>query len=346
MTLIMLTALIALISITHADDFSSANYLNLSANEKMDKLWQKISENQTPFGFYSKFEILKIFLSDLWVTFNEKGDVMPNGRKKLIHTKGNIAKAVFIQDPDSPYTGIFKGSNNLLIRFSIAKEQDTTKTSAEDALGNFTPGISLKFLRNGLHSANLVAMFNTAGQNSWNPFKNDFTNVFNLIDNGDFTQKALAAKFASVTSMVSSVGVKDIAQYDESGKEISEPKFPFKLIFRPSSDVANKFPDTFDMSFTEQLKTITPGTVIYNVYAIDEPGCDEKKIGHIKITTNLITSNFGDEKLFFRHGLVDDDNVNKDWAQYRDSFSLFGGISQGKVAPKKSGCPLNSLLDL
>ena len=38
------------------------------------------------------------------------------------------------------------------------------------------PGMGLKFLRDGMDSANLLAMFAVEGQESWNFFKNDFSN--------------------------------------------------------------------------------------------------------------------------------------------------------------------------
>lgn len=41
---------------------------------------------------------------------------------------------------------------------------------------HITPGIGLKFLRDGIDSANLVAMYSVAGQDSWNFFANDFSN--------------------------------------------------------------------------------------------------------------------------------------------------------------------------
>lgn len=327
----------------NCQDFSSENYLKLSSNEKLSLLWNEISKDQTSFGFYSGFEVAKIFLSDLSVTFNHKGDVLPINRKKLIHTTGNIAKAEWISTGDHPYTGIFTGSTNMLLRFSIAKKIDSSKKSADGALGNFAPGISLKFLRDGTDSANLVAMFSTGGQSSWNPFKNDFTNNFSL-GNPSLAEKALATKFSSVTNNISAVGLKDMAQYGQDGKKIENIKFPFKLIFRPASDVNSKFSDEYTEYFTEQLLKINPDTVLYNIYAIDSPGCPEVKIGKIVTKTNLIKSKFGDEKLFFRHGLIDDDDAGKDWAQYRDYFSFFGGATPAKKPQAKSSCPFAKLL--
>ena len=54
-------------------------------------------------------------------------------------------------------------------RLSLALEPDTEKL-------NTAPGMGLKFLRDGVDSANLVAMYSVDGQESWNFFKNDFSN--------------------------------------------------------------------------------------------------------------------------------------------------------------------------
>jgi hypothetical protein len=338
----MLIVSIALLTLVCSKDFSSETYLKQSAYEKMNQVWTEVSKDTTPMQFYSPLEVAKIFLSDLKVTFNYKGDVLPEDRKKLIHTLGNIAQADWVSTGDHPYTGIFKGSTQFLVRFSVAKQMDTSKTKAQEALGNFAPGISLKFLRSGVDSANLVAMFSTGGQASWNPFKNDFTNNFRL-NSPSVAEFALSAKFSSVTNNISAVGLKDMAMFDQDGKKADDLRYPFKLIFRPTSEVNNRFSEDFTQEFTHQLAGIVVGTTLYDVYAIDKPGCPEVKIAKIITKTKMINSKFGDEKLFFRHGLIDDDDKGKDWADYRDYFSVFGGLTSAKIAKPKSACPFASL---
>lgn len=71
---------------------------------------------------------------------------------------------------------MFKGAKSALIRLSVAKKADFTKTSAIEALDNFTPGFGLKLLRDNLPSANVVSMFGVNGIPSWNFFAKDFFN--------------------------------------------------------------------------------------------------------------------------------------------------------------------------
>ena len=86
-------------------------------------------------------------------------------RFKFLHSVGLVSKFKYETVANAEgYTGIFEsGCDNGIMRFSTATNFDSTKTSAEGAWANFIPGIALKFLRNGVHSGNLVAMYSVNG---------------------------------------------------------------------------------------------------------------------------------------------------------------------------------------
>ena len=317
-------------------DFSSQTYQNLSSKAKMDSLWNKITENETPLEFYGAGKQATIFIENMKDSFDVTGDEFQNGRLKLIHTVGRIAKAEFISSGDHGYSGVFEGSTQLLVRFSCAKEPDYKKSTAEGAFDNFTPGMALKFLRDGHPSANLQAMFSVNGQSSWNFFKNDFSNH---VESGiGFALKALALKFSSATDYVQTMGLRDLAIINEKGGIRSPAKYPFKLIFRPTPDVKNRVPDNFTVDYMTQLGSITSGTTIYEVYAIDQPTQKEKKIGIIKTTSKMASSHWGDESLFFRHNYMDADlKENPSWTNYVPKFSIFG--SSNTTEGEKKKCP-------
>ena len=103
---------------------------------------------------------------------------------KVIHTVGAVGRVEWRDVGGHNYSGIFKGAQHGLARcfpfflvkydlkqhrLSLALEPDTEKL-------NTAPGMGLKFLRDGVDSANLVAMYSVDGQESWNFFKNDFSN--------------------------------------------------------------------------------------------------------------------------------------------------------------------------
>ena len=78
-----------------------------------------------------------------------------------------MGKVKFNPSSGSPYTGIFKGADLGLIRLSSA-----TEPTPDTKLG---PGMGLKFLRDGVDSANLVSMYRVDGQpGDWNFFANSF----------------------------------------------------------------------------------------------------------------------------------------------------------------------------
>ncbi len=72
-------------------------------------------------------------------------------RIKYVHTVGSVAKVQFVPLLNSEgYIGIFAtGADHAIIRFSVGKEPDTSKTTVEEAYDNFAPGFALKFLRDG-----------------------------------------------------------------------------------------------------------------------------------------------------------------------------------------------------
>lgn len=305
------------------DDFSSAQYQALSAKDKMTKLWSKITEDETELGFYSAITLGTIFLESMSPTFSHQADSLPDGRKKLIHTVGVIAQGELVMDPSNGYTGVFEGVSNVLIRLSVAKAPDYSKTTAAGAQDNFTPGMSLKFLRDNLPSANLLAMFGVNGFPSWNFFFKDFSNHIPAAEG--LALKALACKFAQATKYVQTIGLKDLASWTEKGEDrTKDMSFPFKLVFKPGDAVKNMFSDDFEEKYTVQLKKIPAGTVIYDVYAVDAPDAQEVKIGALRTTSEFVTSHWGDETLFFQHNLMDDDlAVHPEWVSKTPAWSLF-----------------------
>jgi len=316
----------------------------------MNLLWTEVQKDSTPGTFPSSFKLGTILFENLKVSFTETGDVFPKGREKLIHSVGAIAKATWTP-VSNKYTGIFQGCSNLLVRLSLAKQPDYTKVKADQAYDNFVPGMAIKCLRTGVYSGNLQAMFSTAGQTSWNFFKHPFSHLISFPDETKitFAETAVAGKFSDVTPFVGNVGLKDLAQTGEDGKAAAAANYPFQIIFTPNPSIQSKFTDDFQASYMDQIKALPPG-LLYDIYAIDKPGCAQKKIGSITTTTAFVSSKFSDNTLFFKHNSAEDDNAgHDDWKNYKDkvSFHLFGGLKVERALdfPKSvSGCPVLRLL--
>jgi len=135
------------------------------------------------------------------------GDELPKQgrgtREKLIHTQGAVASVKFDTNNSHPFTGIFSSGDFGIIRMSCAAQPDPESQP-------LAPGIALKFLRDGMESSSLVAMYSVNGQESWDFFANDFTNH---IGPAGLSLAPLAAKFSTATDYVQAVGLSDWAQY-------------------------------------------------------------------------------------------------------------------------------------
>merc|ERR1712112_655544 len=302
-------------------------------------IWENVIADSTP-GSWPGLELAEIFFEDMCVTMWQEGDEMPkawtgNYRQKYIHSLRNVATVELISTGDHPYTGIFEGARYGVARLSMAAEPSA------DVLMT-TPGMGLKFLRDGIDSANLVAMYSVDGQESWNFFRNDFSNH---IPGLSIPLQPLAAKFATATRNVRQVGISDWGRFDENGLETKNPNFPYRLRFQPTGKF--KFPDKYVRPVTEDLATIPAGSVLYQVYALDAPeelGGKEKRIADLVLKSRLVTSKWGDEHLFFRHqDMAEDLRLRPNWNKFTPQWAIFlkdpnrpspcNGWHEGKLFP-------------
>lgn len=237
-----------------------SDYEAKTAAAKEAELWQQITSNQETYGWYNALSLAGLFTESMDPSLKFVGDTFQDGlfgpRKKLIHSVGSVAQVKFVPTANlEGYTGLFQGADHGLIRLSLAKQPDPTKTSAAQAFDNFAPGFGLKFLRDGHQSANMVAMYSVDGQASWNFFKNDFTN--HIPPAIGTAQKLLAKKFQQGTPFITYVGLSDFGQFGQDGKEIKNFKFPFQLVFEPV--LRNNLPDDFKEDFQITLSKLSVG---------------------------------------------------------------------------------------
>lgn len=263
-----------------------------------------------------------IFIESMCPTFQAKGDELPwekdllfyHWRNKYIHSVGTVGQVELRNLGNHPYTGVFEGTSQGIVRLSFAKKPDPASNVT-------TPGMGLKFLRDGMDSANLVAMVSVDGQESWNFFKTDFSNH---IPPAGPALIPLAIKFSTATTNVQQVGLSDFGRYGELGNEVEDPKFPFKLRFHPTGDI--QFSDNYVRPFTEDLTSISKGSTLYEVWAMDKPvelGGTEIHIADLVLVSDMVTSVWGDTSLFFRHqDMAEDIALRPEWKNYVDTFGV------------------------
>jgi len=295
-------------------EVSSPEYIALSAAEKSEIIWSNVLEDITPADWFGVLELPGIFTESMCPTLRAPGDELPweegiisdGTRYKYIHT-----------------VGATKG----VVRFSLAKEPSPPGL-------NTAPGMGLKFLRDGVDSANLVAMYSVNGQDSWNFFKNDFTNH---IGPAGLDLVPLALKFSEATNYVSECALSNWASYGEDGAMASSLSFPFMLRFRPTGEIS--FPDEYVNDFLVDLMSIPKGSTLYQVWALDVPeemGGTETHIADLVLTSDMTSSNWGDKHLFFRHqDMAEDVAMRPEWEEYLDKFGI----------PGDSGCPVMRMMN-
>ena len=114
------------------------------------------------------------------------------------------------------------------------------------------------------------------------------------------------------------MSVKGLSDFDEYGNQELTPNWPFRVRLIPH-DVCNN-PNQWHGAFFETLTNgcIQPGSLLFDVLALDNPeelGGIEEKIGEIYTTTDMVTSLYGDTKLFFKHQRFEEDiEARPQWA--------------------------------
>jgi len=316
------------------EEVSSPAYIAKTAAEKNEIIWANVMEDTTPGEWFGLLELPHIFAESMCPTFRAPGDELPfedgwvtdGTRWKLIHSVGTVGKVEWRDLGGHSYTGVFTGASNGFVRFSLAKEPSPpTQDTA--------PGMGLKFLRDGMDSANLVAMYSVNGQDSWNFFKNDFTTH---LGPGGLDLLPLQVKFSEATNYVQYAALSNWGQYGEDGVEVTDSMlFPFMLRFKPSGEVS--FPDEYVNDWLEDLKSIPMGTTLYQVWALDKPeelGGVEVHIADLVLTSDMTTTMWGDKHMFFRHqDMAEDVALYPEWEEFLDKFGI-----------PTDGCPVHRMM--
>ena len=95
-----------------------------------------------------------------------------------------------------------------------------------------------------------------------------------------------------------------MATYGQDGKKEDSVRFPYSLRFKASQRLHDEFEDEYHGTFTDDFEKITPGELLYEVFATDQPkelGGVEQKIGEIIPEGYFTTSKWADSHFFIRH---------------------------------------------
>lgn len=289
------------------------------AADKADTVWKRVNMfSGQPGDWPSTFQLLELFVENISLTFSTVSDEFPKQgllnrrRKKLVHSVGSIARVKFVSTGDHPYTGLFKGADHGFMRWSLAA--DFTPKS-------FACGVAVKFMRDGMRSANFMSMISLTGQSDGqNLFKHDFSNhIPSTSQDSPKAIKLVAHTFRKGSKWANFVGISDVASYDQAGTKEATVVSPFRVVLHPNKDVRASFPESYPNAKWPLVaqETIPDSGMIYEVFAYAEPTADPVKIGEFVLETASTASRYADETLFFQHQKFDEDlTLRPDWVPY------------------------------
>lgn len=280
-----------------AEDEPSFN--NLSWQQKQAQVWNLIKSDSRLGSSYPS----DAFTESVVTTFENEHDYLTVGRRKAIHGIGAVCQFHLEIPSSSPFTGILKAGslNSGLIRMG----------SATDSLDEMTPGVSIKFFRTGIMSANVLLLNSLLPlpENSFDFFSVPLSNHIQP-GNLNFQLKILAQKFCQPGHCITKVGLSNLATHDQQGKKQSQVNFPFKLVFVPSGQVSmsNAKPKNMD-EFMARFKSIGAGTKLYSIKAYANPNDGQgMDLGSLVIGDGgCVSSKYGDTKLAFKHQWIEED---------------------------------------
>jgi len=284
-------------------------YESQTGAAKLAVLWQNIlADNNHSGSWFGFLDMTMLLLRSDWVTGHTYSDIMPDGRKKLIHTVGAIAKGKIVWNGNNKYTGLFKAANNLLIRTSTAQEPNAD---------GITPALAIKALRDGIPSGNIIGMYELDGQTSLNFFDHNLCTHLAARPSFGLKLQLLGKKFQLQSKYPGCLGVSDFAKFTESGASVVSPVFPWALMFQVNPAVRALMANNKDLNIADAIVHAVPsGTVLYKIYAVPDPKTPTvlEYLGTLQTTSPFRTSAFGDLTLFFKHTFEEEDlSLHPEW---------------------------------
>ena len=292
---------------------TSSEYEQLAASQKEEVLWSDILKSEyTNLPRWTGFEAIRIvalaldpirgMVRDFFnVTFDHRSDVLPEGRKKGIHTYGSVAKVKFVANSEA-YTGLYAGADHGLLRISLAAKPLPIPRLT-------VPGLALKFLVDGKQSMNIFAMPSLDGIPSYNIFSATYRTQIENPKNP--LLMILANAFGTASKDPTKINVFYLGMMAQNGLQVEQPNSFDRLHLTPDPAIAKRFSDS-PHEFRNDLAAIEAGTRLFNVVGFKkEDPSKEYIVGHISTESRFVSSKFGDEKLFFRHQRYED-SANKE----------------------------------
>lgn len=222
-----------------------------------------------------------------------------------------MATVKFVPVLNNGYTGLFQGAKNGLLRLSV---------TGDPADRGFAPGFAWKVFVDGKPSENVSGLYTLSGQgDNYNYFANELSNYVSTEVNESLGTTIL---FSLVSSKPTRLMVDDMAKVTQSGAAVASPKAPTQIYLVPRADLKTRFSSSAH-DFRDDMLTLKNGATVYDVYATSveiktsiipyfnnkyasERRASAKKIGELRLTSDMTLSAFGDNGVFFKHQRYED----------------------------------------
>lgn len=275
-------------------------YASLGRFEKLDLLWSRIAADPYPASALptkapGAWARRKLFSVDYDRTsFEHASDELPEGREKLVHRYGTVARVRFEVRSPHRFTGVVASGGEGLLRMS-------------DATGGarFTPSLALKIPVDGRPSLNFFGLPAAARD----PKDRDFLSA--AFANSTpvpmaFDAKLLGRSFQKTADALGATRVyavylplHHLAGAELDGRSVASPVVPDRIELHPTDEARAKFDPTIDWRLA--FAALPAGLRLFELRvagAIDEPAAP---FGELVLETSFVASRYGDERLFFQH---------------------------------------------
>ena len=318
--------------------WESMYYRKQTAQQKLNDLWRMLAGrdgkgDDEPLGiWFDKFP--NFFEQESVGSFRTGQDIRPADRPKIVHNQGLVAKVQWEPvDNAGGFTGIYStGSDKVIMRLSEAQAITSESTG-------LTPAAAFKFLIDGTRSQNILVQNSFMQSDSWNFFKKPLANrvtpfdpVENEIEFKTVHRKLLEVNRVPYATQIGHISVLNVnGEPIEGVEDLENISFPYELRFQLPASEMEKFEFlNNDQPWYDRLRTrLAKGDIIYEVYGLTAPeplGGTWVRIANVKLLTDLLASENGDEFLYFEHkAQYLDHRINKTqtWRRHMNKTEAF-----------------------
>jgi hypothetical protein len=317
------------------------SYVQSTAAVKEEIIWQKVVKSEYDEGALPPFKTLcesvallnKVDFNNIFDRFS---DERPANFQRFFHFHGIVAKVRFVPTPGSSFTGIFKGAEHGILRFSPLAPLMREKYLINHFIGTFLFSFGVKFYRDGIHSGNINTGDSVKGLRAYTGGRKfydlpDFNIFSRNLDNMSGIDDRFDVFFGEYEKFSGVISTADAASYDAVGTEEANPKAPIIASFRPNPVLKDRFGRGDVLDFRQWVTSddvVTDGTLLYTVWTtmnkstgeaslcLDPNGgvpqvdddvarlCPEQQviqIGSVIAKSRFIAAEWSDKSLLFQH---------------------------------------------